>query len=355
MNDVFFMQRAIDLAQMGFGKVSPNPMVGCVIVHQNKIIGEGYHQQYGQPHAEVNAVNSVKDIDKNKLSEAEFYVTLEPCFHFGKTPPCADLIAQIKPKKLFVAHLDPNPLVAGKGIEKLKNIGINIDLFLLKNQVYEQNKRFFTFFTQKRPYIILKWAMTNDKFIAKENFDSKWISNEFSRKIVHQWRTQENAILVGKNTALYDNPKLNAREWEGRQPTRIVIDNRLVLPANICLFDKSQPTIVYNQLKNDTEINEENQNNNLIFVKIPEEMNQQWAFILADLFQKNIQSVIIEGGAKTLKDLIKLDLWDEARVFEANQVSFQQGIEAPKINQTPEKIIQYQTDTLKIYQNKKCF
>ncbi|TAE73519.1 MAG: bifunctional diaminohydroxyphosphoribosylaminopyrimidine deaminase/5-amino-6-(5-phosphoribosylamino)uracil reductase RibD [Bacteroidetes bacterium] len=344
MNDIFFMQRAINLAQMGFGKVSPNPMVGCVIVYENKIIGEGYHQQFGQAHAEVNAVNSVKEINKKNLSNATFYVTLEPCSHYGKTPPCADLLADIRPKKIVVAHLDSNPLVAGKGIEKLKNLGIEVLLFVLKNEVYEQNRRFFTFFTQKRPYIILKWAMTNDHFVAKENFDSKWISHDFSRKIVHQWRTEENAILVGKNTAFYDNPKLNARDWDGRQPTRIVLDNQLNLPQKLHLFDESQPTIVYNQIKNDVK-------NNLIFVKIPAEISQQWQFIFADLYQKNIQSLIIEGGAMTLKNLIQLGLWDEARVFEANKISFGKGIEAPKINQLPQKTINFQEDTLKIYRN----
>lgn len=344
MNEIFFMQRAIQLAQMGFGKVSPNPMVGCVIVHENKIIGEGYHQQYGQAHAEVNAVKSVKPIDKDKLSQADFYVTLEPCAHYGKTPPCADLIASIQPKNVYVAHLDPNPLVAGKGIEKLEKIGININLFLLKNQVYEQNKRFFTFFTQKRPYIVLKWAMTADKFIAKENFDSKWISNDFSRKIVHQWRSEENAILVGKNTALYDNPRLNVREWEGRQPLRIVIDENLSLHQNLSLFDGSQNTICYNYLKNESKTN-------LTFVKIPIEINQRWQFIFDDLFQKNIQSIIIEGGATTINTLIAFNLWDEARVFEATQKYFIKGIKAPEINQNPIKILSFQDDVLKIYRN----
>lgn len=344
MNETFFMQRAIQLAQMGFGKVSPNPMVGCVIVHENKIIGEGYHQQYGQAHAEVNAVKSVKPIDKDKLSQADFYVTLEPCAHYGKTPPCADLIAAIQPKNVYVAHLDPNPLVAGKGIEKLEKIGININLFLLKNQVYEQNKRFFTFFTQKRPYIVLKWAMTADKFIAKENFDSKWISNDFSRKIVHQWRSEENAILVGKNTALYDNPRLSVREWEGRQPLRIVIDENLSLPQNLSLFDGSQNTICYNYLKNESKTN-------LTFVKMPTEINQRWQFIFDDLFQKNIQSIIIEGGATTINTLIAFNLWDEARVFEATQKYFIKGIKAPEINQNPIKILSFQDDVLKIYRN----
>ncbi|TAE47783.1 MAG: bifunctional diaminohydroxyphosphoribosylaminopyrimidine deaminase/5-amino-6-(5-phosphoribosylamino)uracil reductase RibD [Cytophagales bacterium] len=344
MNETFFMQRAIQLAQMGFGKVSPNPMVGCVIVHENKIIGEGYHQQYGQAHAEVNAVKSVKPIDKDKLSQADFYVTLEPCAHYGKTPPCADLIAAIQPKNVYVAYLDPNPLVAGKGIEKLEKIGINVNLFLLKNQVYEQNNRFFTFFTQKRPYIVLKWAMTADKFIAKENFDSKWISNDFSRKIVHQWRSEENAILVGKNTALYDNPRLNVREWEGRQPLRIVIDENLSLPQNLSLFDGSQNTICYNYLKNESKTN-------LTFVKMPTENSQRWQFIFDDLFQKNIQSIIIEGGATTINALIALNLWDEARVFEATQKYFIKGIKAPEINQNPTKILSFQDDVLKIYRN----
>ncbi|MEQ9412696.1 MAG: bifunctional diaminohydroxyphosphoribosylaminopyrimidine deaminase/5-amino-6-(5-phosphoribosylamino)uracil reductase RibD, partial [Cyclobacteriaceae bacterium] len=219
ISDKFYMLRAMELAKNGIGHVSPNPLVGCVIVYEGKIIGEGWHGKYGEAHAEVNAVNAVAD--KSILNGAAVYVNLEPCAHTGKTPPCADLLVKHKVKRVVIANVDPNPLVAGKGIAKLKDAGVEVLTGVLEEAGRELNKRFFTFLKHKRPFVILKWAQTSDGFIARENFDSKWISNEYSRKLVHKWRTEEDSILVGYNTALYDNPKLTARDWTGRNPVRI--------------------------------------------------------------------------------------------------------------------------------------
>ena len=309
----------MELARLGFGNVSPNPMVGCVIVHNDKIIGEGFHQQYGGPHAEVNAVNSVED--KNELSQSEVYVSLEPCAHYGKTPPCASLLAQHKVKKVYISNTDPNPLVAGKGIEILKNDGIEVETRVLEDEGKDLNKRFFTSFTKKRPYVILKWAETADGFIARKNFDSKWISNEFSRKLVHKWRAEEDAILVGKNTAKYDNPTLNVRDWEGKDPLRIVIDHQLELDKNLNLFNKEIPTICYNLI-------ESVERGTLSFVKLKK--TSFFHELLIDLHKRNIQSLIIEGGANTIQNFIDTGLWDEARVFQSTNC-FGDGIQSPQL------------------------
>lgn len=313
-----YMQRTFSLALLGKGNVAPNPLVGCVIVKNNKIIGEGWHQKYGEAHAEVNAVNSVKN--QAEIKDAEVYVNLEPCSHFGKTPPCADLLVRLKPKKVWIANQDPNPLVAGKGLKKLENVGIEVEQ-ILEKEGYEINKRFFTFFEKKRPYIILKWAETANGMIAKENYDSKWISNSFSRKLVHQWRSQESGIMVGTNTAHYDNPQLNVRNWTGKNPTRIVIDKNLRLDESLKLFDQKQDTICYNLRK-------EEDKKRLSFVKI--EKDNILEQILADLFQRKIQSLIVEGGTNLLNSFIEKNLWDEARVFKSKAI-FENGIQAPKL------------------------
>lgn len=331
------MQRALDLAKLGRGHVSPNPMVGCVIVHDNKIIGEGYHQEYGSPHAEVNAINSVSD--QSLLPESTCYVTLEPCSHFGKTPPCADLLVAKRVKKVVIASLDSNPLVGGKGIQKLENAGIEVSTGVLEIEARNLNCRFFTMIEKKRPYILLKWAQTADGFIARNNFDSKWISSEQSRMMVHQWRAEEDAILVGTNTAQYDNPRLDVRNWHGKSPLRLVIDKNLRLSTDLNLFDGSLPTIVYN-----TKRNEERGNLNL--VKIGEKDFLQ--NMLTDLHKRKVQSVLIEGGSFLLNSLIALGLWDEARVFEC-PVLFNKGIMAPNLKSILHEEARLQTDVLKIY------
>ncbi len=318
--DEIYMSQALLLAKRGKGKVSPNPMVGCVIVYNGKVIGEGCHKEYGGLHAEPNAVNSVAD--KKLISESTVYVTLEPCAHYGKTPPCAMLLADLKPKRIVIANQDPNPLVAGKGVQILEDVGIEVVLGVLEEEVAFMNRRFLTYMQKKRPYVILKWAETQDGFVARKNFDSKWISNASSRKLVHQLRADEDAIMVGYNTALHDNPKLNVRDVEGKDPLRIVIDKRLNLPLDYHFFDKTQKTIVYNKVKNTID-------DNIIYVKL--EGDDFIEAVLIDLYKRNKTSLIVEGGSTLLKSFIEKGLWDEVRVFIGNQ-KFEEGIVAPHLN-----------------------
>lgn len=334
-----FMNRAFDLAQLGAGKVSPNPLVGCVIVHDEKIIGEGYHMKYGQAHAEVNAVNSVED--KSLLKDSEVYVTLEPCSHFGKTPPCSDLLISHQVKRVIVSNLDPNPLVAGRGIEKLKTAGIVVETGLMEPKGELVNRRFFTVMRKKRPYVILKWAETADGFIARENFDSKWISDKYSRKLVHKWRAEEDAILVGTNTAQYDNPTLNVRDWKGRDPLRVVVDRNLRLPDNLNLFNGNQATVCYNEKKEEVE-------DNVTYRKINFEALEKE--LLTDLLERNVSSIIVEGGSKVLHSFIEKDLWDEMRVFKS-PTNFESGISAPEVKGTLKESEKLVNDQLEIYLN----
>jgi diaminohydroxyphosphoribosylaminopyrimidine deaminase/5-amino-6-(5-phosphoribosylamino)uracil reductase len=338
-NHEIFMQRAMQLAEHGHGWVSPNPMVGCVIVHDNIIIGEGWHKKYGDKHAEVNAIASVKN--EALLKESTVYVTLEPCSHVGKTPPCADLLIEKKVKRVVVGAGDPNPLVNGKGIQKLREAGIEVIENVLAEVCAEQNKRFFLLHQKERPYIILKWAQTADAFIARENYESKWISGTLSRQLVHKWRTEEDAILVGRQTALHDNPKLNAREWPGKQPQRILIDRFLKLPESLHLFDKSQPTLVYNHIKHE-------EHENLILVRVDEQ-----AFLwhlMKDASKRKIQSIIIEGGATTLQHFIDQGLWDEARIFTSTTI-FGKGIRAPHFHGILVSGETLETDILQTFKN----
>ncbi len=339
ISDKFYMLRTIELAKNGTGHVSPNPLVGCVIVHDDKIIGEGWHRKYGEAHAEVNAVNSVTD--KSILKDSVVYVNLEPCAHTGKTPPCVDLLIKHQVKRVVIANVDTNPLVAGKGINKLNDAGIKVSTEVLENEGRELNKRFFTFFKHKRPFIILKWAQTSDGFIARENYDSKWISNEYSRKLVHKWRSEEDSILVGYNTAAHDNPKLTARDWTGRNPVRIVIDPKLNLDPSLHLFDGTTPSICYNTMKQDIR-------DNLEYHLLEKEHLLQG--MLTDLFDRNIQSLIVEGGTQTIKAFLSEGAWDEARVFISRQ-KFESGISAPIINKEVGRIEMIGDDELNIYSN----
>ena len=331
------MQRALELAERGKGTVRPNPLVGCVLVHDGKIIGEGYHQQYGGPHAEVNAIASVTD--PKLLPDATAYISLEPCSHWGKTPPCANLLIEKGIKSVQVATLDPNPLVAGKGVQLLQNAGIEVTVGLLEQEARWQNRRFFCQQEKQRPYLILKWAQTQDGFLARENFDSKWISGTQSRQLVHQWRGEEQAILVGKNTALHDNPRLDVREWTGSNPIRIVLDSRLELPADLNLFDQQIPTLCYNTVKNETLPNLER-------IKLSEENFLE--ALLADLQARNIQSVLIEGGGHVLQQFLAAGLWDEARVF-TSPITFEHGIAAPTFTQVPAESYAVGEDQLDLY------
>jgi len=336
MNPSLFMQRALDLAERGKGTVRPNPLVGCVLVHEGNIIGEGYHEQYGGPHAEVNAIASVTD--PKLLTDATAYVSLEPCSHWGKTPPCANLLVEKGIKSVVVATLDPNPLVAGKGVKLLEQAGISVQVGLLEQEARWQNRRFFCQQEKHRPYVILKWAETQDGFIARENFDSKWISGTQSRQLVHQWRAEEQAILVGKNTALHDNPRLNVRDWTGSDPIRVVLDSKLELPADLHLFDQQIPTLCYNLLKSE-------KLTNLEWVQLPQLSLEA---LMADLHARQIQSVLIEGGSQTIHQFLAAGLWDEARVFTA-PIEFERGIAAPQLTQTPAESHAIGEDQLDIY------
>lgn len=331
------MRRALELAESGRGFVSPNPMVGCVIVRGDRIIGEGFHEIYGGPHAEVNAINAVKNSEL--LSESTAYVSLEPCAHWGKTPPCANLLVEKGLKKVVIGALDSNPLVVGKGVEILRNAGIEVVTGVLEKESRLQNRRFFTQIEKKRTYVILKWAQSKDGFVARSDYSSKWISNARSRQLVHKWRAEEDAILVGKNTAKYDNPSLTVRDWTGKNPLRLVIDPKLELPENLNLFDQTVPTICYNSVKSQ-------KSENLEFVKL--EAGFELREILEDLNSRKIQSLIVEGGSFVLNKFIEEDLWDEARVF-TGPTDFGEGISAPTLNLTPTETLSIQEDTLRIY------
>jgi len=321
-----YMRRALELAKLGIGLVSPNPMVGAVIVCDNAIIGEGYHQKYGQAHAEVNAVNDAlaKFEDASEFfKRSTIYVTLEPCAHYGKTPPCADLIIKHQIPNVVVGCRDPFDEVNGKGIEKLQAAGINVSVGILEAQCRDLNKRFFTRVQKQRPYIILKWAQTSDGFFAPADNSQFWITGEVSRKLVHQWRGEEDAILIGKNTALIDNPQLNVRYGGGKSPKRVVIDRNLELPESLNIFDQSVETFVFNALKTDVD-------GKIKYIALEDFDNFVPQYILFQLYLQDVQSVIIEGGAKTLEAFINASLWDEARVFTGN-VTLKNGIKAPVI------------------------
>ncbi|GHB57216.1 bifunctional diaminohydroxyphosphoribosylaminopyrimidine deaminase/5-amino-6-(5-phosphoribosylamino)uracil reductase RibD [Persicitalea jodogahamensis] len=314
--DEHFMQRAFQLAEYGRGYVSPNPMVGCVLVAEGDIIGEGWHRNYGGPHAEVQAIlDAEKRGNEGLLKSATAYVTLEPCSHFGKTPPCADLLIDKKIRKVVVANHDPNPLVAGRGLTILKNAGIEVKSGILAATGHDLNRRFFTFFTKKRPYVILKWAETADGFIAGAGGQPVSISNGYSSQLVHRWRSEEDAILVGRQTVVNDNPRLNVRHWSGISPLRVVLDRNLRLPQALHVFDRSQPTIVYNYLKS-TEVPETPERYAsepaLAFAQI-EKGEDELSQVLADLHKRKVQSVLVEGGTQVISAFINAGLWDEIR------------------------------------------
>lgn len=321
-----YMQRCLDLAQLGAGSVSPNPMVGAVIVVDNQIIGEGYTSPYGGPHAEVNAVRQVQDrygdTARELLSKSTFYVSLEPCAHFGKTPPCADMIADLKPKKVFVSCLDPYAKVNGKGIEILRAAGIEVEIGLLEKEAIWLNRRFFTRIGQQRPYVILKWAQSKDGYIGQGG-KQVWISNAASQQLTHRWRAEEDAILVGTGTAKIDNPSLTVRHWKGKNPIRVLIDRDLIIPSHAHIFDETAETIVFNAKKTDWK-------NHIKHIELENYGMYLPQSILYQLYLMDVQSIIIEGGAKTLASFIDAGLWDEARVFESQQ-ELGSGIAAPKL------------------------
>lgn len=335
----YFIEKCISLARKGILNVSPNPMVGCVIVYDGEIIGEGYHKEYGKNHAEVNAINSVKD--KSVLKNSILYVNLEPCCHHGKTPPCTDIIIKYNIPKVVIGCIDTFSKVSGQGIKKLKNNSVEVIYGVLEKDCIELNKRFFCYHINKRPYIILKWAKSKDNFIAPINQEkSFWMTSDESKKLVHNWRAEEDAILVGRKTVVADNPSLTVRECEGKNPIRIVIDKELSLNEKSNVFDDQAETIVFNNIK--TAIIDK-----ITYLKADfNNLNQD---ILKQLYNRDILSLIIEGGAFTINSFIENGLYDEIRVFTTNKV-LENGIKSPNIPEIKNsKKITINNDKLEIY------
>lgn len=329
VNDDFFMRRCLQLAALGAGTAAPNPMVGAVVVCDGAIIGEGYHHRCGEAHAEVNAIAAVKNPEL--LCRSTIYVSLEPCSHYGKTPPCADLIISRKIPNVVVGMVDPFGKVNGNGINKLRATGCNVKVGVLEDECRQLNRAFITFHTKKRPYVILKWAESADGFIdgerSTENNRPVWLTNDACRALVHRWRAESGAIMVGYNTALLDNPQLNVRAWTGRDPLRIVTDRTLQLPGNLHLFDHSQPTWRLNTIN-------DNGTENLQNVLLP------WGdamlpALMQRLYDAQINQLIVEGGTRLLQSFINAGLWDEALIFKST-ATLGNGVAAPKIEGTIE-------------------
>ncbi len=340
-----YIKRCIELAKNGLISARPNPSVGSVIVYKNSIIGEGYTSAYGGNHAEVNAMNTVAN--KKLLKDATLYVSLEPCNHFGKTPPCSDLIIRHGIKRVVIGCIDPFEKVAGDGIEKLKLNGCEVIVGVLEKECMAVNRRFFTFHTKKRPYIILKWAETKDGFIDrirndKSKIQPNWITNKYSRQLVHKWRAEEDAILVGTTTVLNDNPKLDVRDWIGNSPTRIIIDRKLRIPKTHHIYHGTVKTIVLTELK-ETAID------SVIFEQIDFSKNVPNE-IMTILNKYEVQSLFIEGGMQTLQAFIDAGLWDEARIFNGDSY-FKEGLAAPIITGKVVANKSIQSDHLKTIHN----
>ncbi|MGV4412859.1 bifunctional diaminohydroxyphosphoribosylaminopyrimidine deaminase/5-amino-6-(5-phosphoribosylamino)uracil reductase RibD [Chryseobacterium sp. T1] len=339
MTDQFYMQRCIDLANKAIGNTYPNPLVGSVIVYDNQIIGEGYHKKAGEPHAEINAINSVRN--PKLLKEATIYVSLEPCSHFGKTPPCALKLKEIGFKKVVIGAMDYNEQVNGKGKKILEDASIEVVTGVLKEECEDLNKRFFTFHQKKRPYIILKWAQSGDGFMDKD-YRPTQISNSLSKQYVHKMRSEEQAILVGKNTAINDNPSLTVREIVGNNPIRVLIDFNLDVSREFNIYNDEATTLVFNQIK-------EEKLDHIHFIKIEKEnaLNQ----IIKHLHTFSIQSIIIEGGSFTLKQFIEHNLWDEAYIFQNNNLKLENGTKAPKFNFEAIEELKLRDNSVSIYKN----
>jgi diaminohydroxyphosphoribosylaminopyrimidine deaminase / 5-amino-6-(5-phosphoribosylamino)uracil reductase len=319
--DEQYMARCLQLSELGAGNVAPNPMVGAVLVYEDRIIGEGYHEKYGAAHAEVNCLKSVTEENNFLIEKSTLYVSLEPCSHFGKTPPCTDLIIKNKIRKVVIGCKDVYKEVAGTGIQRLQNAGIEVIAGILEKESIRLNQRFFTFHQKFRPYIVLKWAQSANRKIGSAE-RRILISNEYTNRLVHRWRSEESAILIGTNTALQDDPSLTTRLWQGKNAARIVIDKELKLPSTLRVFDTKAKTLIFNLVQSSTEAN-------LIYIKLEDENFIEQ--MLQSLFEMNIQSVIIEGGAKTLQSFIDEGLWDEARIITNEQLIIENGIAAPEM------------------------
>jgi diaminohydroxyphosphoribosylaminopyrimidine deaminase/5-amino-6-(5-phosphoribosylamino)uracil reductase len=340
-----YMKRCLELAANGLGQVSPNPMVGAVLVCDGKIIGEGWHEAYGKPHAEVNAIENCKKNGSGELlSRSSLYVNLEPCNHFGKTPPCADLILENKIPEVFIGMRDPNTDVEGGGVLKLRKAGVRVEENLLRAECEELNRRFIIYQTRQRPYFILKYARSQDGFIAPLGSDGKihWISNAYSRKLVHKWRTEEDAVMAGYHTVLKDNPQLTVRSWTGRNPVRVVVDDLLTLPPSSHVFNGESTTLLFNTVKDE-------QSGNVEYIKYnPAESLP--AQVCKALKAKHIQSVILEGGMRLIQKFVNDGIWDEARILTAPH-NLGQGIAAPVISGTLFAQDFIQDDELRIWRN----
>ncbi len=322
--------------------MAPNPMVGCVVVCDGKIIGEGYHRKYGGPHAEVNAIKNVAD--KELLKHSTLYVSLEPCSHWGKTPPCADLIIQMQIPHGVIGCKDSFDEVNGRGIARLQNAGIKVETGILEKECLEINRRFFVFNSKRRPYIILKWAQTGDGFIAREDHSSKWISNAYSRLLSHQWRAKEAGIMIGTNTAIYDNPTLSSRDMKTKNPVRIILDKNGKIPKGYHVLDGAQPTIIFTSELRPSGLNPD-------YVQIDFKSPDFLKKMLNHLWELHIQSIIVEGGSQLLRSFISQHLWDEARVFTSEDVVFGKGIQAPELNTEADHSFMIQNDELTYYYN----
>ena len=334
MDDEKFMERCITLARRGLGYTYPNPLVGCVIVYKGKIISEGWHKKAGGAHAEKEAIDKIKD--KSILKKSTLYVNLEPCNHHGKTPPCSDLILKMKIPKVVLGTIDYNKKVFNKGINRLRENGCIVVKGILEKECFQLNKRFFTFHKKKRPYITLKWAESKDGFMAPKDINEKyWLTQNLSKQIVHKWRTEEQAIMIGVNTAINDNPRLTSRHWYGNDPTAIIVDpnNRVTNEIFLCQNKKKNNLIVINSKNISTK------NESLEIKKL-----------IALLHEKNIQSLIVEGGQKTLSYFIKNGLWDKARVFKTERI-LNDGLVSPILNKNEHTITTFGSDKLYTYNN----
>ena len=337
------MNRCLNLAQKALGDTHPNPIVGAVVVYDNQIIGEGWHKKAGTPHAEVHAINAVED--KTLLPKSTLYINLEPCSHSGKTPPCADFIIHHKIKKVVYASKDPNPLVAGQGILKLKNAGIEVVEGVLQQEAEYINRRFYTFHQEKRPYILLKWAQSRDGFIAPLDKNKKdqrvfWISSPLSKQKVHQWRSEEVAILIGVQTVLTDNPSLTTREWPGNNPLRIIMDPNNRIPEEATVLQDTFPTLVVNRNRSKKQMAKNKEQLQLSPYTLEE--------LLKNCYEKNILSILVEGGQKTLQSFIENNLWDEVRIFTSN-TDLLEGVKAPQFKRNASSTEQVHSDKLNVY------
>jgi diaminohydroxyphosphoribosylaminopyrimidine deaminase / 5-amino-6-(5-phosphoribosylamino)uracil reductase len=340
--DERYMRRCFELAYHGLGNTRTNPLVGSVIVHHDRIIGEGYHHEYGGPHAEVNAIRNVKN--KSLLQDSTIYINLEPCSHFGKTPPCSTLLLNHRIPRAVISNSDPFPSVSGRGIEALKNGGTEVVYGVLAEEGAFLNRRFLTFHIKKRPYIILKWAETADGFIdierqAGDPVGTNWITDDVARTLVHKWRSEETGLMVGTNTIIADNPKLNVRRWKGNSPLRITFDRNGRIPQSANILDNSQDTLIFT-------CNQDWYSGKTNSVIIDHEYHME--DVLTELYEQKIISILVEGGRKLHTSLISAGLWDEARVFKGKMM-FSQGVRAPVLDQSPEEVLQFEGSELSIY------